>query len=208
MPDLCFEQANPAAVIGIDEAGRGPWAGPVTVAAVWLSPAHYDQIPDGLDDSKKVSAAKRERIFAALIDGPHHYAVASIGVDMIDRLGILQATLHGMREVAADLARHIEQQAGLSVSLGLVDGNISPSLGCPEQLVIKGDSKSYSIAAASIIAKQTRDNIMDELALDYPDYGWERNRGYGTRQHQQALAENGVTPHHRRSFAPVKRLLS
>lgn len=208
MPDLTLESQTEPAVIGIDEAGRGPWAGPVTVAAVWLVPQYYAHLPDGLDDSKKLSATKRERIFAELVKGPHQYAVSSVSVEQIDQIGILQATLQGMRDVAGALASQIQRKFDLSVEQALVDGNISPSLNVAEQLVIKGDSKSCSIAAASIIAKQTRDHIMQDLAMQYPAYGWERNMGYGTRQHQEALALHGPTIHHRHSFAPIKRLIA
>lgn len=208
MPDLEFETQNQDAVIGIDEAGRGPWAGPVTVAAVWLVPQHYSYLPDGLDDSKKLSATKRERIFAKLLSGPHLYAVENVPVETIDQVGILQATLLGMRQVTAALAKQIKSNFDLDITVALVDGNISPSLLVPERLVIKGDSKSCSIAAASILAKQTRDKLMNDLATIHPVYGWERNMGYGTRQHQEALAIHGPTPHHRHSFAPIKKLIA
>lgn len=207
MPDLDLETEVAGAVIGIDEAGRGPWAGPVTVAAVWLVPQYYADLPAGLDDSKKLSATKRARLYTELITGPHLYAVTHISVEQIDESGILQATLLGMRDVASALAAQISQTYGLEVEMALVDGNISPSLTMAERLVVKGDAKSCSIAAASIIAKQTRDHIMQELAKEYPAYSWDRNMGYGTRQHQDALAAHGATVYHRQSFAPIKRVM-
>lgn len=206
MPDLALERQSSKMVIGIDEAGRGPWAGPVTVAAFWINPEYYDALPDGLDDSKKLSASKRARIFDALCDGPHQYAIITVPVSQIDQLGILQATLLGMRQSAQSLITALDQPP-VAVK-ALVDGNIAPGLGCEEECVIKGDSRSCSIAAASILAKETRDQLMDQLAQQFPDYGWERNKGYGTAQHHAALQEVGVSAHHRRSFAPIKTLLS
>ena len=206
MPDLALERQSSKMVIGIDEAGRGPWAGPVTVAAFWINPEYYDALPDGLDDSKKLSASKRARIFDALCDGPHQHAIITVPVSQIDQLGILQATLLGMRQSAQSLITALDQPP-VAVK-ALVDGNIAPGLDCEEECVIKGDTRSCSIAAASILAKETRDQLMDQLAQQFPDYGWERNKGYGTAQHQAALQEVGVSAHHRRSFAPIKTLLS
>lgn len=206
MPDLALERQSSKMVIGIDEAGRGPWAGPVTVAAFWINPEYYDALPDGLDDSKKLSASKRARIFDALCDGPHQHAIITVPVSQIDQLGILQATLLGMRQSAQSLITALDQPP-VAVK-ALVDGNIAPGLDCEAECVIKGDSRSCSIAAASILAKETRDQLMDQLAQQFPDYGWERNKGYGTAQHQAALQEVGVSAHHRRSFAPIKTLLS
>ncbi len=208
MPDLSLETTNSPPVIGIDEAGRGPWAGPVTVAAFWINPDFYNALPAGLDDSKKLTAFARARIFGALTAGPHKYAVTTVPVAKIDALGILQATLYGMRIVAEDLAQQLKAAGVGPVGMALVDGNMSANLPCPEMTVIKGDSKSCSIAAASIIAKQSRDALMDDLAREFPAYGWQSNKGYGTRQHHDALRQNGITPHHRRSFAPIKKMLS
>ena len=181
---------------GIDEAGRGPWAGPVVAAAVILDAA---RIPVGLDDSKKLKAARRE----ALLEEIHATARVGIGtaeVAEIDRLNILQATFLAMRRALDDLGEVPE--------LALVDGNRPPKLPCRVQCVVKGDATSFSIAAASIVAKVTRDRIMAGLAADFPGYGWESNAGYGTPDHQEALRRLGVTPHHRKSFAPVRDLLS
>ena len=205
MPDLSLEQQSPKTVIGIDEAGRGPWAGPVTVAAFWINPDRYDDLPDGLDDSKTLSATKRARIFDELQAGPHQFAIISVDVPQIDHLGVLQATLFGMRQSATRLMAKLNQPA--KDIMALVDGNISPRLDCEEQVIIKGDSRSCSIAAASIMAKETRDHIMIALAAHYPSYGWDRNKGYGTAHHQLALQQAGITQHHRRSFAPIKALL-
>ena len=183
-------------IAGIDEAGRGPWAGPVVAAAVILDPA---AIPDGLDDSKKLTARARERLFEE-ISARHLVGVAAGEVERIDRDNILQATLWAMAETLGDLAR--------PPAAVLVDGNRAPELMCPCQTVIGGDGRSLSIAAASIIAKVTRDRLMRELARDHPGYGWERNKGYGTKEHADALRQYGPTPHHRRSFKPVAKAIS
>lgn len=182
-------------VCGIDEAGRGPWAGPVVAAAVVLDPK---RIPEGLNDSKKLSEARR----AALFDPIMASARVGIGiaeVDRIDRDNILQATLWAM-------AQALDQIEG--VALALVDGNRAPALPCPVQTIIEGDAKSLSIAAASIIAKVTRDRIMVGHAETYPQYGFARHKGYGTAFHQEALRRHGVTPLHRTSFAPIAALLA
>lgn len=217
MPDLQLESQHIAtgrgAVIGIDEAGRGPWAGPVTAAAFWLNPAMFDNLPAGLDDSKKLSACKRAEIFDALQKGQpgqqdrHEFAVINVSVGIIDEIGILQATFRAMRLAAAQLQEKLSARGYENVGLGLVDGNLTPDLGMPAKAIIKGDTLSLSIAAASIIAKQTRDALMCDLALQHSEYGWQKNMGYGTRDHAAALEAHGVTPHHRRSFAPIRRLL-
>lgn len=177
-------------VCGIDEAGRGPWAGPVVAAAVVLDPKG---IPDGLNDSKKLSEARREALFGPIM------ASAQVGigvaeVERIDRDNILQATLWAM-------AQALEQIEG--VALALVDGNRAPALPCAVETIVEGDAKSLSIAAASIIAKVTRDRIMVGHDVTYPQYGFARHKGYGTALHQQALERHGPSPLHRRSFAPI-----
>lgn len=204
MPDFSLEDEARAqgfaAIAGIDEAGRGPWAGPVVAAAVILNRAALPaDLAAGLDDSKKLSAARREALFAAL--GP----IACVGVgraeaDEIDRLNILQATFLAMHRAVAALSA--------APDFALVDGNRDPKLSCRARCVIGGDGRSLSIAAASIVAKVTRDRLMADLALRHPGYGWERNAGYGTAEHQAALARLGVTPAHRRSFRPVAALLA
>jgi ribonuclease HII len=199
MPDFVFEDAAAVPVAGIDEAGRGPWAGPVVAVAVILDRQTMpEMLRVGLDDSKKLSRARREALFAAL---PGH-AVIGVGraeVEEIDRLNILQATLLAMSRAVDALA--------VRPASALVDGNRPPALQCPLKCVVGGDGRSLSIAAASIVAKVTRDRLMAELDAVHPGYGWARNVGYGTAQHRAALAELGVTNHHRRSFAPIARLL-
>jgi len=182
-------------IAGIDEAGRGPWAGPVVAAAVILDP---DRIPAGLNDSKQLGEPVREGLFAKIASHAQ-IAVGIAEVGRIDRDNILQATLWAM---AAALRALPTKPAA-----ALIDGNRLPQLPCPAEAVVKGDALSLSIAAASIVAKVTRDRMMRQLARDYPGYGWERNKGYGTQEHRSAIAELGVTPHHRRSFAPIRDAL-
>ncbi|MEY3081482.1 MAG: Ribonuclease [Pseudomonadota bacterium] len=182
-------------VCGIDEAGRGPWAGPVVAAAVVLDPKC---IPDGLNDSKKLSEARRAALFEPIMASAR-VGIGIAEVDRIDRDNILQATLWAM-------AQALDQIGG--VALALVDGNRAPALPCPVQNIIEGDAKSLSIAAASIIAKVTRDRIMVGHDQAYPGYGFARHKGYGTAMHQEALRRHGVTPLHRTSFAPIAALLA
>ena len=200
MPDLRLEQDCEGLVAGIDEVGRGPWAGPVVAAAVILDPASLpDDLTGTIDDSKKLSAAKREDIAARLC----HCARIGIGAATISEIGtlnILGATFRAMERAVTAL--------GIVPDMALVDGNRAPALCCPVRTVIKGDSISLSIAAASIVAKVTRDRIMTRLAIRYPDFGWERNAGYGTAQHRAALERVGVTPHHRKTYAPIAALLN
>ncbi len=182
-------------VIGVDEVGRGPLAGPVTAAAVLLD---TQRIPDGLNDSKKLNAKTRERLFREL----HEIArvsVAHASVGEIDELNILYASHLAMERAVAGLG---------TVCHALVDGNMIPKgLECPATPLVKGDSRSLSIAAASIVAKVARDRIMVDLAQQYPGYGWEKNAGYPTQLHREALQTLGVTPHHRRSFKTVHNML-
>lgn len=212
MPDFSLEQefqrdlgGNPGAkVIGLDEAGRGPWAGPVVAAAVWLNPDTLpSQLRDGLDDSKKLSAKARENLFEALLAlAPEQAAIGwgEAAVEEIDALNILQASLLAMQRAAAALS--------IAAEAALVDGRQTPALPCPARPVVKGDSRSLSIAAASIVAKVSRDRAMALLAAQHPGYGWERNQGYGTAEHRAGLDRLGVTAAHRRSFRPIREALA
>ena len=183
-------------IAGVDEVGRGPLAGPVTAAAVILNPAN---IPPGLADSKTLTAARREALCAAILASAQ-CCIAHASVEEIDQLNILRASHLAMERAVAGLAvdpDHI-----------LIDGNLIPAnLKGRAQAIIKGDAKSLSIAAASIIAKVARDRIMVDLAQQYPGYGWETNAGYPTKLHQSALLNLGVTPAHRRSFKPIHNML-
>jgi ribonuclease HII len=195
MPTLELERSLGGRVAGIDEAGRGPWAGPVVAAAAILDAARLpDALASRLDDSKKLSRPVREALFGPIQD----YAEVGVGVaDVaeIDSLNILRATLLAMQRAVAALSA--------PPSSALIDGNIAPSLCCPAHTVVEGDSRCLSIAAASIVAKVTRDRLMAELSLTHPGYGWDHNAGYGTQEHRVALQRLGITPHHRRSFAPI-----
>ena len=199
MPDFTLEEQAGVVVAGVDEAGRGPWAGPVVAGAVILERASLPaELIDGLDDSKKLKPARRRDLFARL---PGH-ALIGIGqasVAEIDESNILAATMVAMKRAVAGL--------GAVPGLALIDGNRAPDLACPCRCVVGGDGKSLSIAAASIAAKVTRDGIMAELAQSYPGYGWERNAGYGTKEHRDALKRLGVSVHHRRSFKPIINIL-
>lgn len=210
-PDYTLEQpfCRQGAVIGVDEAGRGPWAGPVTATAFWINPQRKDKLPKTLTDSKKLSALKREQIRQELCvpDNGHLWAIRHTSVVEIDRAGILSATFSAMADAVYSLADLLAQRHNIQLSMVLIDGNLLPPLDVPGQAVIRGDSRSLSIAAASVLAKVARDEVMCDLANAYPDYGWQTNAGYGTKSHLNALQEFGVTPHHRKSFAPIKNRL-
>jgi ribonuclease HII len=196
MPDLSREKLLGRLVAGIDEVGRGPLAGPVVAAAVILDPDNLPDELDGLDDSKVLSAEARLH-YAAVIRRVGRIGIGAASVAEIDRLNILQATLLAMVRAVTRLA--------VAPTAVLVDGNILPAaLPCPGRAVVDGDALCLSIAAASILAKVTRDRLMTLLAQRYPAYGWERNAGYGTREHKAGIAVAGPTPHHRRSFAPLR----
>jgi ribonuclease HII len=200
MPDLSFEREafarGAASVAGVDEAGRGPRAGPVIAAAVRLRP---QALPEGLNDSKQLTARHRARLFD-LLSAAAEIGIGEASVEEIDRLNILRASHLAMRRALEALRP--------APDLALIDGNSLPAeLPCPARPIVRGDTLSLSIAAASIVAKVTRDRIMKELARDFPGYGWERNAGYPTREHLAALKRLGPSPHHRRSFRPVHNIL-
>lgn len=197
VPDFAHEARLQARgfelVAGVDEVGRGPLAGPVVAAAVILDPDH---LPDGLNDSKKLTASVRERLFTEIMRHAH-VAIASIPAARIDAINIRQATFEAMVAAVNGLA--------VRADFALIDGRDVPPLPCPAEALIGGDRRSLSIAAASIIAKVTRDRMMTLLAQTYPDYGFEKHMGYGTAKHLEALGLQGPTPLHRMSFAPLKR---
>lgn len=200
-PTLQFESAAAARgfahIAGVDEVGRGPLAGPVTAAAVILDPA---RLPKGINDSKKLTARARARLAQEIRETAHACAVVHVGVEQIDQLNILHASLLAMRLALAELP--------IAADFALIDGNRAPrDLPIPSECIVKGDAHSLSIAAASILAKVARDELMAELAAHFPGYGWEKNAGYPSPAHLAALTALGVTPHHRRSFAPVRKIL-
>ncbi len=200
LPDFAYETAaygrGLLVVAGVDEVGRGPLAGPVTAAAVVL---HRDRIPKGLNDSKALTPARREALFAEIMEVAE-VCCAHASVQEIDSLNILRASHLAMERAVAGLARAVDH--------ALIDGNMIPrGLACGAEAIVKGDALCLSIAAASIVAKVTRDRIMVDLAQQHPGYGWEGNAGYPTKAHLEALLNLGVTPHHRRSFRPVHNIL-
>ena len=199
-PDFSFEADLQAQgfglVAGVDEVGRGPLAGPVTAAAVILNPS---KVPAGLNDSKVLSINKRKELYDLILQ--HSIvSVAHVSVEEIDRINILQASLLAMRQAISQLDP--------GPAFVLIDGNCIPAkLPVPAQAIVKGDTKSVSIAAASIVAKITRDRLMAGLARQNPGYGWDKNAGYPTQEHKLALQHLGVSPHHRRSFKPIHNIL-
>ncbi|WP_234854838.1 ribonuclease HII [Paracoccus everestensis] len=200
LPDFSTELAalsrGARRIAGVDEVGRGPLAGPVTAAAVVLDPGN---IPEGLNDSKKLTARRREALAAWLADHCDH-CIVHVGVEEIDRLNIYHAAHLAMCKAVAGLKT--------APCLALVDGNRVPrDLSCPGQAIVAGDARCVTIAAASILAKVARDRLMVDLAQQYPGYGWEANAGYATPAHKRALLDLGVTPYHRRSFEPVHNIL-
>jgi ribonuclease HII len=199
-PDFSFEEALIAQglprIAGVDEVGRGPLAGPVTAAAVVLDPT---VLPEGLNDSKVLTAKRREALLEAIMSSAE-VSIAHASVAEIDDLNILRASHLAMERAIAGLPRPPDHV--------LIDGNLIPrGLTLPATAIVKGDARSLSIAAASIVAKITRDAIMWDLAQQFPGYGWETNAGYPSKSHRLALQDLGVTPHHRRSFKPVHNIL-
>lgn len=196
--DILADLGPDARVCGVDEAGRGPIAGPVVAAAVVLDPA---RIPAGIDDSKRMTPTRRASVADTLVrETAVGVGVASVAE--IGRLNILGATMLAMRRAIGALP--------VAVEVALVDGNRTPDgtgLACSLRAVVRGDQRCLSIAAASIVAKTHRDSIMESLARAHPGYGWERNAGYPTAEHRDALQRLGVTPHHRTGFAPVRLIL-
>ncbi len=210
MPDFSIELSktgpNVRIVCGVDEAGRGPWAGPVVAGAAVLDPHTLPaDLAADLDDSKKLKAEKREALLSRLQDVGAVLGVGIASAQEIDEINILQATMRAMVRAVADLSPKLERPPDFA----LIDGNRVPGgLPCGAEAVVKGDGRSLSIAAASIVAKVTRDRMMAELDAQYPGYGWTSNAGYGTKAHQEGLSRLGITPEHRKSFAPIRKMLS
>ncbi len=199
MPDFLLEDQYDGKVCGLDEVGRGPLAGPVVAACVIIpkDKRGLDFVAD-INDSKKLSEKNRMLLYDKIIEH-FPYAIAEISPQEIDEINILQASLKAMKLACEEIG---------GINHALVDGNKAPALDCPTTTVIKGDSKSKSIAAASIIAKVHRDHIMKELDKLYPYYGWAKNSGYPTEQHRKALILHGITEYHRKSFAPVRKIIA
>ena len=192
MPDLSIEnkkrQLNFNTIAGVDEAGRGPWAGPVYSAIVILN---KDRIPKGINDSKKVSEKKRMELYEEILLN-HECGIGFASPEEIDRLNILEATFLSMKRALKNIS--------IKPDYILVDGNLSPKFKIPHEAIIKGDNISMSIAAASIIAKVERDKFMLNIDKEYPEYKWKKNKGYGTKDHLLAIKNYGITNFHRKSF--------
>lgn len=197
-PDLTLEESCQGPVCGIDEAGRGPLAGPVLAACICL-PENIKKTTfwRQIRDSKKLSAKKREVLFLQIREDSS-FGIGMASVEEIDSLNIHHATLLAMRRAYNSMLNEFS----VSPATALIDGKFAPNLRCDTRTVIKGDNKSLSIAAASILAKVTRDRIMARLHQSHPVYGWTNNAGYGTKEHINAIRDHGITDHHRRSFAP------
>jgi ribonuclease HII len=200
MPDYSLEELailrGATVVAGVDEVGRGPLAGPVMAAAVILDP---QAIPEGLNDSKKLTAKRRELLYEQIMEVAD-VAFGEASVEEIDEINILQASHLAMKRAVQNLANRPDYL--------LIDGKMIPKgLNLRAEGVVKGDAKSVSISAASIVAKIRRDRFMRALSQQFPGYGWERNQGYPTKEHREALITLGITPHHRRSFRPVHNIL-
>ena len=205
MPDFSFEQKlnKPGLIVGLDEAGRGPWCGPVVAACVgWQDLKCPADLASMLDDSKKLSPQKRELLFDKTMVATPIWGIGQASAKEIDEINILQASFLAMRRALEEVIRK-----GFDPATALIDGNRLPDWEMEKYAIIGGDGKSLSIAAASILAKVTRDRIMVELAQKYPHYGWEKNAGYGTKVHQEGFLKYGITPEHRQSYAPIKKLL-
>jgi len=199
-PSLAIEKTIDGPVAGLDEAGRGPLAGPVVAAAVIFHTVPSRRKLRRIDDSKQMLPEEREEVFSWL-PGYAHIGVASCSVEEIDTLNILWASMLAMKRALANLA--------LAPVTALVDGNTEPpEMPCPVRCIVEGDATSISIAAASIVAKVTRDRQMVALAERYPGYGWERNMGYGTPEHRLGIDFLGINSQHRRTFRPISELLT
>jgi len=199
MPSFIYERRYRGVVVGVDEAGMGCWAGPVFAGAAWVPETVDPGFLAHINDSKKLTPKKRSFLFDAF-QAQGIIATSAFGtLEEIETLNIRQASFKAMERALLALPLVFHQV--------LVDGCLKPSLPWPIETIIKGDQKSYSIAAASIAAKVSKDRYMAVLAKEYPLYAWDSNQGYGTAAHQEALAKHGVTPHHRRTYAPIRALL-
>ena len=205
MPDWNEESKYQGLIAGVDEAGRGPWAGPVVAATVVFYTRNINPtLINSLNDSKKLSAKKREELYELLKqeaqNGKLNYGIGEASAQEIDDMNILQATFLAMRRAVEKLPKLPD--------MAIIDGNRQPkNFPCPSVTLIKGDATSYSVAAASIMAKVYRDRLMTELARKYPFYGFEKNAGYGTKAHIEGLKKHGITPEHRKTYRPIAEII-
>lgn len=205
MPDFEFEDMCQGLVAGVDEAGRGPWVGPVVAGAViFLNRNINPYLLNHLNDSKKLSAKRREELFDLIKEENQKdnlcFGIGEASAEEIDQINILQASFLAMKRAIANMR--------LKPDMALIDGNRLPqNFICPAKCIIKGDARSFSISAASIVAKVHRDKLMQQMALVYPGYGFEKNAGYGTKDHIEGLIKYGITPEHRKTYKPIKELM-
>ena len=205
MPDFSFEKKlnKSGLIVGLDEAGRGPWCGPVVAACVgWQNLNCPSDLANKINDSKKLTPQKREILFDQIISATPIWGIGQASAKEIDEINILQASFLAMRRALDEVIKK-----GFTPITALIDGNRLPDWEVEKYAIIGGDGKSLSIAAASILAKVTRDRIMTDLAQKYPYYGWGKNAGYGTKAHQDGLVKYGITPEHRRSYAPIRKII-
>tara|TARA_B000000565_G_scaffold170042_1_gene128697 strand:+ start:13230 stop:13847 length:618 start_codon:yes stop_codon:yes gene_type:complete len=195
IPSFEFEKQAKGPVVGLDEAGMGCWAGDVFAAAAYVPQTLSKDFLNQIHDSKKLTAKKRQSLFQTYKEMGIQFFVAHASLQEIEQLNIRGAALLAMERAYQGL--------GIEAELALVDGTMQPKLPCQVQAVVKGDQRSYSIAAASIAVKVSRDQYMRELDVLHPDYGWADNAGYGTKKHQQALDQIGISPYHRRMYRPI-----
>lgn len=202
-PDFSFEKSVKGLICGLDEVGRAPVAGPVVAACVFISEKNRKaDVWKHVNDSKVLSATKREELFDE-IRNKSCWAISAACNDEIEEINIVQASFLAMRRAYDAMRAHFN----VRMDGALIDGHIAPEFPCPVQTIVGGDGRSISIAAASIIAKVYRDRMMKRLAEEHPHYGWERNAGYPTRQHLDAIQKHGLTPFHRKTFAPVRNFM-
>lgn len=208
MPDFQIEKSLniKGPIFGLDEAGRGPWCGPVVAAcAYWPDYQMPMYLAEQIDDSKKLTAKKREKLYGEILKTSCIYGIGFASADEIDGLNILNATFLAMQRAL----EQVYKNTSIRPEYALIDGNRTPkNWSIPTQSVVKGDHLSLSIATASILAKVTRDNFMKELSAHFPQYGWDKNMGYGTQEHIDAIRQYGITPYHRRSYAPIQTYLT
>ena len=203
-PTLTLEKQHNGPVCGIDEAGRGPLAGPVVASCVYIPEKAWRQpFLKAVNDSKKLTLKKRETLFVEIREHCA-FGIGAASPEEIDTLNIHHATLLAMKRAFMGMLDGFE----IRPDLALVDGKFTPALPCNAEAIKQGDGRSLSIAAASILAKVTRDRAMNDLHREHPAYGWDHNAGYGTAEHLEALKTHGVTPYHRQSFAPVREALT
>ena len=210
IPDYSIEEnyTEKGLVLGLDEVGRGCWAGPLTVAAFWINPSFLRDIPNNVNDSKLLSKKIRKKIELKIKNKIYNnqWKVKHINSKIIDKLGIQKATYIAFNSVVLSLSEILSRRFKSKISMVLIDGNYNFNFSFPSKNIIKGDQKSLSISSASIIAKQERDKLMTRLSINYPQYNWDKNVGYGTLGHKEAIEKFGISKYHRKSYKPILKI--